>query len=96
MEQEAVKQERRGGILSRLPFRPSGDGDGTHLDSFEALARVVKARNSKADLRDLQHAFAFADKLLGEDTYYAKADTSLPERQRRAWERKPDLVGAEG
>lgn len=29
-----------------------------------------------------------ADKLLGEDTYYAKVDTSLPERQRRAWEKK--------
>jgi DNA polymerase-3 subunit alpha len=43
--------------------------------------------------REFQEA---ADKLLGEDTYYAKADTSLPERQRRAWERKPDLVGAEG
>jgi len=34
----------------------------------------------------LQHA---ADALLGEDTYYAKVDSSLPERQRRAWERKP-------
>jgi DNA polymerase-3 subunit alpha len=29
------------------------------------------------------------DALLGEDTYYAKVDTSLPERQRRTWERKP-------
>jgi DNA polymerase-3 subunit alpha len=37
-----------------------------------------------APSRELQEA---ADKLLGEDTYYAKADTSLPERQRRAWER---------
>jgi len=42
--------------------------------------------------RELQEA---ADKLLGEDTYYAKADTTLPERQRRAWERKPELAGAE-
>jgi len=74
VEQEAVKQERRGGILSRLPFRPSGDGDGTAPDSFESLARVVRARNSKADLRDLQHAFAFAEqahhgqkRLTGED-----------------------------
>jgi DNA polymerase-3 subunit alpha len=41
---------------------------------------------------ELQEA---ADSLLGEDSYYAKADTSLPERQRRAWERRPDLVGAE-
>ena len=30
-----------------------------------------------------------ADQLLGEDTYYAKVDTALPELQRRAWERKP-------
>jgi DNA polymerase-3 subunit alpha len=45
-----------------------------------------------APSRELQEA---ADKLLGEDTYYAKADTSLPERQRRAWERKGELVGAE-
>jgi DNA polymerase-3 subunit alpha len=45
-----------------------------------------------APSRELQEA---ADKLLGEDTYYAKADTSLPERQRRAWERKAELVGAE-
>ncbi len=43
--------------------------------------------------RELQEA---AEHLLGEDTYYAKADTTLPERQRRAWERKPELAGAEG
>ena len=40
----------------------------------------------------LQHA---ADSLLGEDTYYAKVDTSLPERQRRAWERRPENGGEE-
>jgi DNA polymerase-3 subunit alpha len=28
------------------------------------------------------------DNLLGEETYYAKVDTTPPERQRRAWERK--------
>jgi DNA polymerase-3 subunit alpha len=43
--------------------------------------------------RELQEA---ADNLLGADTYYAKADPTLPERQRRAWERKPEFVGAEG
>jgi DNA polymerase-3 subunit alpha len=31
-----------------------------------------------------------ADKLFGEETYYAKVDTSLPERQQRRWERKAD------
>jgi DNA polymerase-3 subunit alpha len=30
------------------------------------------------------------DELFGEDTYYAKVDTSLPERQKRSWERKAD------
>jgi DNA polymerase III subunit alpha len=30
------------------------------------------------------------DDLFGEETYYGKVDTSLPERQRRAWERKAE------
>jgi DNA polymerase-3 subunit alpha len=41
--------------------------------------------------RELQQA---ADQLLGEETYYAKVDTSLPERTQRRWERKPELAGA--
>ena len=36
-----------------------------------------------------------ADDMFGEETYYAKADTSLPERTPRRWERKAELVGAE-
>jgi DNA polymerase-3 subunit alpha len=43
--------------------------------------------------RELQQA---ADSLFGEDTYYAKPDTSLPERAPRRWERKGDANGAEG
>ena len=31
-----------------------------------------------------------ANELFGEDTYYVKVDTSLPERQPRRWERKPE------
>ena len=31
-----------------------------------------------------------ADDLFGADTYYPKVDSSLPERQGRRWERKPD------
>jgi DNA polymerase III subunit alpha len=42
--------------------------------------------------RELQQA---ADDLFGEDTYYAKVDTSLPERAPRRWERKPEPAGAE-
>jgi hypothetical protein len=40
----------------------------------------------------LQHAF---DARFGEETYYAKIDTSLPERAARRWERKPDSAGGE-
>jgi hypothetical protein len=35
-----------------------------------------------------------ADELFGEDTYYVKVDTSLPERQQR-WGRKSDSNGEE-
>ena len=34
---------------------------------------------------EFEHA---ANKLFGEKTYYAKVDTSLPEKQRRSWEKK--------
>lgn len=70
-QQEAVKQERKGGILSRLPFRPSEDGPSGSLD---ALVRVVKARNPKVDARQIQRVHAFAEeahhgqkRLSGED-----------------------------
>jgi DNA polymerase-3 subunit alpha len=36
-----------------------------------------------------------ADELLGEETYYAKVDASLPERQRRVWERRAGGAGDE-
>ena len=42
---------------------------------------------------ELQQA---ADALLGPETYYAKPDTSLPERAPRRWERKPELAAAAG
>jgi DNA polymerase-3 subunit alpha len=43
--------------------------------------------------RELQAA---ADELLGEETYYAKVDSSLPERTPRKWERKSDSGEPEG
>ena len=30
------------------------------------------------------------DNLFGEDTYYAKVDHAVPERQKRPWERKAE------
>jgi GTP diphosphokinase / guanosine-3',5'-bis(diphosphate) 3'-diphosphatase len=71
-QQEALRSERRGGILSRLPFRPSDDG--APVDSLENLGRVIKARSSKVDLREVQRAYSFAEeshrgqkRLSGED-----------------------------
>ena len=45
-----------------------------------------------APSRELQQA---ADDLLGEETYYAKADTTLPERTKRSWEKKPEMATAD-
>jgi DNA polymerase-3 subunit alpha len=37
-----------------------------------------------------------ANKLFGEKTYYARVDTSLPEKQRRSWEKKNGSNGSGG
>ena len=39
---------------------------------------------------ELQHE---ADARFGEETYYAKVDTNLPEKARRSWEKKNDSGG---
>jgi DNA polymerase-3 subunit alpha len=44
-----------------------------------------------APSRELQHA---ANELFGEETYFAKVDTTLPERVQRRWEKKPEMAGA--
>ncbi len=69
-QQEDVRVERRGGLLSRLPFRPSDP----QPDRFDALAKAVRARNPKADLKDVERAYRFAEaahagqkRLTGED-----------------------------
>jgi DNA polymerase-3 subunit alpha len=36
-----------------------------------------------------------ADALFGEETYYPKVDTTLPERQRKPWERRSDNGGGD-
>jgi DNA polymerase-3 subunit alpha len=46
-----------------------------------------------APSRELQQA---ADERFGKETYYAKVDTSLPERTPRRWERRAEGNGAEG
>ena len=51
---EQVKAERRGGLLARL--RPGEAGP----DGLDALLRTVKSYNPKADLKEIQRAYAFA------------------------------------
>jgi len=64
--------------------RPSGDK--VYIETHETFF--------VAPSRQLQQA---VDDLFGEETYYAKVDTSLPERPARRWEqRKPEFAGAEG
>src|SRR6266550_3274625 len=65
-----VEVERRGGLLGR--FRPrEAPSDGGGIDG---LLRAVKASSAKADLKEIQRAFAFAEeshrgqkRLSGED-----------------------------
>jgi GTP diphosphokinase / guanosine-3',5'-bis(diphosphate) 3'-diphosphatase len=70
---EVTRTERRGGILSRLPFR-SSEGPPASPDSFEALMRLVRERRPKTDLRELQRAYQYSEaahrgqkRLSGED-----------------------------
>jgi GTP pyrophosphokinase len=53
--QEQVRTDRRGGLLSRLrTAEPSADG-------VDALLRMVKSTNHKADLKEIERAYRFAE-----------------------------------
>src|SRR5919199_1551317 len=54
--QEQVKAERRSGLLAR--FLPGDAGPGEGLD---ALIRKIKSESPKADLKEIQRAYAFAE-----------------------------------
>jgi len=56
---EQVKQERRGGILSRL--RPGPGEPESPRDGLEALLRTVRGYNAKADLKEIERAYRFAE-----------------------------------
>jgi DNA polymerase-3 subunit alpha len=59
------------------------------LPSGPIVFMETHERYCVAASRRLQQA---ADELFGADTYYAKVDPTLPERQPRRWERKGDLA----
>jgi guanosine-3',5'-bis(diphosphate) 3'-pyrophosphohydrolase len=58
---ETIRNERRGGILSRLPFRSSEGSPPSPPDSFDALVRVVRERSPKADIKELHRAYEFSE-----------------------------------
>ncbi len=55
---EVRAPERRGGLLSRLPFVSSGPNGGPI--SLDGLLKKVRAYNPKADVREVQRAYEFA------------------------------------
>src|ERR1017187_7478076 len=59
----------------------------------EVIFMEAHERFAVAPSRALQQA---ADDRFGEETYYAKVDTSLPERTARRWERRAESAGEEG
>jgi GTP diphosphokinase / guanosine-3',5'-bis(diphosphate) 3'-diphosphatase len=52
-------QQRRGG---RLPIPRRRRGDAQPESSFEVLVRTIRSYNAKADLKEIQRAFAFAER----------------------------------
>jgi DNA polymerase-3 subunit alpha len=58
-------------------MRPSGEI--IFIETHESFSVTPSAQLQKA-----------ADELFGEDTYYAKVDTTPPERPRRSWERRAE------
>ena len=56
--EEVRAPERRGGLLSRLPFVSSGSDRGPI--SLDGLLRKVGAYNPKADVKEVQRAYEFA------------------------------------
>jgi DNA polymerase-3 subunit alpha len=59
----------------------------------EVIFMEAHEKFAVAPSREFQKA---ADDRFGEETYYAKVDTSLPERAPRRWERRTDSDGDEG
>src|SRR5664280_1871101 len=63
------------------------------LPAGEVIFMEAHDKFAVAPSRALQQA---ADDRFGEETYYAKVDTSLPERAQRRWERRTEGNGTEG
>ena len=81
---QQLVQAHRGEVPLYLCFmRPGG----------EVIFVETDDRFSVVPTLEFQRA---AESLLGEQTYYAKVDTTLPERQRKPWEKRPAGGGGGG
>jgi GTP pyrophosphokinase len=57
---EQIKSERRGGLLSRLRPGP-GEPEAPPREGFEQLLKTVRGYNAKADLKEIERAYRFAE-----------------------------------
>jgi hypothetical protein len=88
LEHLELVREVAAGFPGKCPLflclkRPTGEV--IFVETHERFAVAPSAELQKA-----------VDELFGEETYYAKVDTTPPERAPRRWEKKPELVGAAG
>ena len=88
-EEEAFNIRRRmvDDLLSELRERALVSGDLREVRLVETHDKYFVAPS-----RELQKAI---DDLFGAETYYARVDTTLPEKPKRAWERKSEPAMAE-
>ncbi len=69
---EQARTEKRGGLLSRL--RPGGEAEAPPRECLDALLRTVRSYNARADVKEIERAYRFAEahhagqkRLSGED-----------------------------
>ena len=91
-----LKPEQLGSV-ARIDCRASGQVSFVSLLQLHARGPGHFCGNARefavAPSRELQQA---ADGRFGKETYYAKVDTSLPERTPRRWERREESNGNGG
>ena len=85
------------GLSTAASAHPLGNFTVNNADRIVVRQGDVQVQHvvDTAEIPTLQLQQA-ADDRFGEETYYAKVDSSLPERTPRRWERRAEGNGAEG
>ena len=81
--------ERLDLVVETVVFR----GHGLARHAGQVVFVETNDKFAVAPSRELQQA---ADDRFGEETYYVKVDTSLPERAPRRWERRTESADEQG